>query len=110
MLNLKAVSLAKPEKEECPKCGSKNFALAKDASGKHYCQKCQNIWVPGLVGLTRTDVQLKNALQENVDLKAALNKSRAELRDVTDELAEMKLKYEPPQDDTRPSAEGDIFS
>lgn len=102
--------MAKPEKEKCPKCGSSDFAVAQDKSNKHYCAKCQNIWVPGLVGLSRIDVQLTNALKENVELKAVLDKERKELSEVKAQLAAMKLKYEPSQDETGPTAEGDIFS
>lgn len=88
------------KKETCSKCGSTIFSVAKDKSSKHYCQAkgCGHVWVPGLEGLGRIDVQLKNALQENVDLKRELDKSRKEV------LA-LKAKYEPAA-----VSEAEIFS
>lgn len=96
--------MAKPEKDKCPKCGSTEFSVALDKAGKpmpdgkHYCSKCQNIWVPGLVGLNRVDVLLKNALTENVELKKEITKLREENEALKSQL------------ETVPTADGDIFS
>lgn len=98
--------MAKSPKEACPKCGKSDFAVAKDQSNKHYCQTkgCGNIWVPGLEqNMNRTDLVLKQALQDKVDLQAALDKLRAENKMLREKLA----KYEPVD---APVAQDEIFS
>ena len=66
------------KKEKCPKCGSTDISVALDSSKKHYCAPCQHIWVPGLEGLKRTDVVLKQSQEENIALKAEVTRLRKE--------------------------------
>lgn len=89
------------KKETCSKCGKSNYSVATDRSNKYYCQTkgCGNVWVPGLEGLKRTDVVLKQAQEENRKLKEELSASRKE-----NEELKAKLKA---QDKT---AEAEIFS
>lgn len=71
----------------CPRCSSTEFSKALDKSNKHYCSKCQNIWVPGLAGMNRIDITLAAFQKENVELKGEITKLRAE-------LAAMKIRSE----------------
>ncbi len=84
------------KKETCSKCGSSIFSVAKDKSNKHYCQAkgCGHVWVPGLEGLNRIDLQLKNALQENVDLKRELDKARKLIVTLREQLGEIQTTEE----------------
>lgn len=68
------------KKETCPKCGKSNFSVAEDQSNKHYCQTkgCGNVWVPGLEGLKRTDVVIKQLQLENQKLLEEVTKLRKE--------------------------------
>lgn len=93
--------MAKEPKEKCSRCGSVIFSVAKDNSNKHYCQAkgCGHVWVPGLEGLKRTDVVIRQLKEENESLKNELDKSRKEV------LA-LKVKYEP----TSEPAEDEIFT
>lgn len=72
------------KKETCTKCGSTIFAVAKDKSNKHYCQAkgCGNVWVPGLEGLKRSDVVLRQAQLENIELKTEIARLRKENQDL----------------------------
>jgi hypothetical protein len=86
--------LAKSDKKEhCPRCNGTLYAVAQDKSNKHYCQTkgCGNVWVPGLTNLNRTDLVLKQALQEKVDLQREVDRVRAENKMLREKLA----KYEP---------------
>ena len=71
--------MAKQEKPKCSKCESTDISVATDKSNKHYCQKCGNVWVPGLEGLKREDVQLRQLKVENEELKQAIGKLREEI-------------------------------
>lgn len=95
----------KEEKERCPRCQGTIYAVANDKSGKFYCQTkgCGNVWAPATAGLSRPEIQLKNALTENVSLKAEINKVRAENVKLKEELQALK----PPVD---PASEEEIFS
>lgn len=89
------------KKESCPKCGSTIFALAKDKSGKHYCQAkgCGNVWVPGMENLKRTDVVIRQLQTENRELKEALAAVRRENRELKEEMALMKGDAAPTSDE-----------
>ena len=75
------------EKEACPKCKGQKFSEATD-SEKRYCAKCGHVWVPGFDGLTRTDLLLKQAQEENLKLKQEIGKLRAKLK-MHEEAAEV---------------------
>lgn len=64
----------------CPKCGCPEFSVATDKSNKHYCEKCPHVWIPGLEGLKRTDLLLKQSQDENVALKAEISVLRKRLK------------------------------
>lgn len=100
--------MAKQDKEKCPKCGSTIFALAKDKSGKRYCQAkgCQHVWAPETMGMGRVDIVLKQAQKENVELKEAINSERAKVKRLEARVAELEAKYEPKVE----TAESEIFS
>lgn len=99
--------MAKKEepKERCPRCQGTIYATANDKSGKLYCQTkgCGNVWAPATAGMSRPEIQLKNALTENVALKAEITKVRAENKRLTEELEKLK-PAEPPV------SEAEIFS
>lgn len=89
--------MAKPEKEKCTKCGSTIFAKATDKSGKLYCQAkgCGNVWVPGLEGMKRTDVVIKQLQIENQELKTELDKVRKENRSLKEQIEALQPAKEP---------------
>ena len=72
--------MAKTEKLKCPKCGSTEITHATDSSGKHYCLKCQNVWVPGLEAANRPDLVLARAQKDLREMREALDAARAEIR------------------------------
>ena len=72
--------MAKIEKTKCPTCGSSDLVTATDKSGKHYCQKCQNVWVPGLETAGRSDLVLARAQKDLREMREALDAARAEIR------------------------------
>ena len=92
-------------KEKCPKCNSTVFALAKDKSGKRYCQGkgCQHVWVPETQGLGRVDIVLMQAQKENQELKLEIGRVRKENAELKAELAKLKPA-------AAATAENEIFS
>lgn len=49
-------------KEVCPKCGGKEFAIAKDMTSKRFCSKCHHVWLP----LTKVEIQLDKSKRGNI--------------------------------------------
>jgi hypothetical protein len=96
------------KKEACPRCQNEKFAIAKDKSNKHYCQTkgCMHVWVPGLEGMKRPDVVLKQAQVENQSLLAEVTKLRKENADLKSKLAQ----HESAKKANKPAAEDEIFS
>lgn len=83
-------------KEKCPKCGGTIHAKATDKSGKLYCQAkgCGNVWVPGMENMNRPQLVIAQLQKENRELKESLNKERAEVRRLTEELDKLKPAVE----------------
>lgn len=86
--------------ETCSKCGDAKPALATDGTNKRYC-KCGHVWVPGLENLKRPDVVLKQAQEENLKLKAEVEKLRKENSRLTKDNNDLKALFE----DTKASDE-----
>lgn len=97
--------MAKPDKEKCPKCGSTIFALAKDKSGKRYCQAkgCQHVWAAETAGMGRVDIVLMQAQKENQELKLEIGRVRKENADLKAKLAQYETEK-------TPATESEIFS
>lgn len=100
--------MAKQEKEKCPKCNSTVFAVAKDKSGKRYCQHkgCGHVWAADTQGLGRVDIVLMQAQKENQELKLEITKVRKENEALKAELEKLKPAMAPATGPT----ESEIFS
>ena len=63
----------------CPKCSSTKFAVATDKSRRHYCAKCQNVWIPGHEANKSPEVLLLGARAEINELRLALSRMQVRL-------------------------------
>ena len=77
-------------KEKCPKCGNDQVALAKDTSGKRFCQTsgCMHVWTP----MTKDQV-------ETHKLKTELAAKEAEVIRLREQVRKLISKYEPKASD-----------
>lgn len=103
----------KAEKTKCQRCDSTEIAVAVDHSNKHYCQKCQHVWVPGLEGMKREDVLITHLKTENMGIKLEIDKLRKENLGLVSQVKKLEkevatLKGEEIKDDA--AAELEMFT
>lgn len=94
--------MSKKEKPKCQRCESTEVTHATDHSNKHYCLKCQHVWVPGLEGLKREDVLITHLKTENMGIKLEIEKLRKENLDLKAQVKSLKGE--------EPTSEDEIFS
>lgn len=82
--------MAKPKPPECPKCKSDKIVVATDKSNKHYCQKCNHVWVPGVDAMKREDLALAHYKKENLALTSEIDALRKENLALKDELKDLR--------------------